>query len=139
MAGLKAKRSKDNRKPAQKIGSVASENADTMPPIFAFDKMQENTGFSVPCCNADHQAAALRKIFTLSKMTWSEIQNAPRHGLGTEKIHRSSIKAAIPASVTDDVTFLALRYNGKAPMVGYRDGRTFHVLYLDHTFTLYNH
>lgn len=136
---LKAKRSKDNRKPAQKIGSVASENANTMPPIFGFDKMQDGSGYSVSCCNAEHQAAALRKIFTLSKMTWNDIQNAPRHGLGTEKIARSAITAAIPAGVTEDVTFLALRYNGLAPMVGYRDGRTFHVLYLDHTFTLYPH
>ena len=101
--------------------------------------MQDGSGYSVSCCNAEHQAAALRKIFTLSKMTWNEIQNAPRHGLGTEKIARSAIKAAIPSGVTEDVTFLALRYNGMAPMVGYRDGRTFHVLYLDHTFTLYPH
>ncbi len=75
----------------------------------------------------------------LSKMTWSEIQNAPRHGLGTEKLPRSALKAAIPQSVTEDVTFLALRYNGKAPMVGYRDGRTFYLLYLDHNFSLYKH
>lgn len=139
MSGLKGKRPKDNRRPSQQIGSAAKENADTMPPIFAFDKMQDGSGYSVNCCNGEHRAAALSKIFILSKMTWSEIQNAPRHGLGTEKIHRSSIKAAIPANVTEDVTFLALRYNGKAPMVGYRDGRTFHVLYLDHTYTLYNH
>lgn len=110
-----------------------------MPPIFAFDKMQDGSGYSVNCCDQGHQAAALRKIFTLSKMTWNEIQNAPRHGLGTEKIARKAIKAAIPIDVTEDVTFLALRYNGKAPMVGYRDGRTFHVLYLDHTFTVYDH
>lgn len=118
---------------------MASENADTMPPVFAFEKMQEGSGYSVSCCNADHQAAALKKIFMLSRMSWIEIQNAGRHGLGTEKIARSSIKAPIPASVTEDVTFLALRYNGKAPMVGYRDGRTFQVLFLDHTFSLYDH
>ena len=132
-------RSRDSRKPTKQIGSVASENADTVPPIFAFDKMKEGSGYSVTCCDTVNQAAAVRRIFMLSKMTWSEILNAPRHGLGTEKIARSAIKASIPNTVTEDVTFLALRYNGKAPMVGYRDGRTFHLLYLDHNFTLYHH
>jgi hypothetical protein len=133
------KRSRDGRKPTKQIGSAASENADTMPPVFALDRMQEGSGYSVTCCNHDHQAAAMRRLFMLSRMTWSEIQNAPRHGLGTEKLPRTAIKAAIPASVTEDVTFLALRYHGKSPMVGYRDGRTFHVLYLDHNFSLYEH
>lgn len=111
-----------------------------MPPIFAFDKMQGGSGYSVTCCDAANQAALAERLFRLSRLTWTQIQNAQRHGFGSEKIERSAIKgAAIPASVTEDVTFLALRYNGKAPMVGYRDGRTFHVLYLDHTFNLYNH
>lgn len=136
---MKPKRQRDSRKPSKRVGSSAQENADTMPPVFAFDKMQDGTGFSVNCCDDTNRSAALRRLFLLSKMTWSQIQNAPRHGLGTEKIARSAIKAAIPLAVTEDVTFLALRYSGKAPMVGYRDGRTFHVLYLDHNFSLYDH
>ncbi len=101
--------------------------------------MQEGTGYSVTCCDLANQAAALERLFKLSHMTRSAIQNTQRHGLGTEKIARSAIKAPIPANVTEDVTFLALRYNGKAPMVGYRDGRTFQVLFFDPNFTLYNH
>ena len=136
---MQPKRSRDTRKPAKSVGSVAAENADTMPPFFAFERMQEGTGFSVTCCDLANQAAALARLFKLSRMTWSEIHNAPRHGFGTEKIARSAIKAPIPANVTEDVTFLALRYNGKAPMVGFRDGRTFQVLYFDHSFKLYDH
>ena len=52
---------------------------------------------------------------------------------------RKSIDAPIPQSVTDDVTFLVLRFNGKKAMIGYRDGRTFHILLLDHNFTAYKH
>jgi len=54
-------------------------------------------------------------------------------------MERGSIKAPLPASVTEDVTFLVLRFNGKKPMIGYRDGRTFHILLLDHDFTAYKH
>ena len=136
---MKPKRSKDNRKPSRQVGSSAQQNSETMHPVFALDKMQDGSGFSVNCCDESNRAAALSRFFLLSRMTWNEIKNAPRHGLGTEKIARSSIKAPIPAAVTEDVTFLALRYKGKAPMVGYRDGRIFYVLYFDHDFTLYDH
>lgn len=136
---MKPKRQRDSRKPSKGVGSSAPENADTLPPVFAFDKMEDKTGFSVNCCDEANRSAALKRLFLLSTMTWGEIKNAPRHGLGTEKIARSAIKAPIPATVTEDVTFLVLRYNGKAPMVGYRDGRVFYVLYLDHNFELYKH
>lgn len=110
-----------------------------MPPIFSFERMVDGCGYSVNCCDADNQAAASRRLFMLSKMKWREIQNAPRHGLGTEKIARHSIKAPIPQGISEDVTFLAIRYNGFRPMLGYRDGRTFHVLLLDHSFDAYDH
>jgi hypothetical protein len=123
----------------QTVGASDIENADTMPPIFSFERMESGSGYSVTCCDADNQAAALRRIFLLSKMKWREIQNAPRHGLGTEKIARSALRAPLPKTLTDDVTFLAIRYNGLRPMVGYRDGRIFHIVFLDHTFDVYDH
>lgn len=134
------RRNRDSKKPFDKnVGASDTENPDTMPPIFSFEKMVDGCGYSVNCCDADNQAAALRRLFLLSKMKWREIQNAPRHGLGTEKIARNSIQAPIPQGISEDVTFLAIRYNGKRPMLGYRDGRTFHVLFLDHRFDAYNH
>jgi len=67
------------------------------------------------------------------------ITNSPRHGLGYEKIARTSIRAPIPTDITDDVTFIAFRFYGKAPMVGYREGYIFHILWIDRDFTLYSH
>jgi hypothetical protein len=110
-----------------------------MPPVFSFEKMVDGSGYSVNCCDANHQAALAKRLFLLSRHTWREIVQAPRHGIGTEKISKDAISVAIPASVTDDVTFLALRYNGKHPMIGYRDGRTFHVLFVDRDFSVYPH
>ncbi len=52
---------------------------------------------------------------------------------------RASIDAPLPKSITEDVTFLILRFNGKKAMIGYRDGRTFHILLLDHDFSAYKH
>ena len=127
-----------------KFGKSASAQSapidlDRLPPIFSFEHMRAGNGYSVDCCDAEHRAALAARLFKLSQMTWLNIKNSPRHGLGTEKIARSSIRAPIPQKVTEDASLLALRYNGKAAMVGYRDGRVFYVVFLDHTFDLYSH
>jgi hypothetical protein len=91
-------------------------------------------------CEREEQAAFALTMHRLSQLTWQEIRNAPRHGLGTEKIVRESIRAPVPPGITEDVeSFLAIRFHGKAPMVGFRSGETFHVVWLDRAFTLYPH
>ena len=90
-------------------------------------------------CERDDQAAFACTIERLSRLTWKEIRNAPRHGVGTEKIRRDSLNSAIPGSITEDVEFLALRFSGKKAMVGFRSSEIFHVVWLDRSFTLYDH
>jgi len=47
--------------------------------------------------------------------------------------------APIPAHVTEDVQrFIAFRFSGRAPMVGYRVQAIFYLLWLDRNFTLYD-
>ena len=120
-------------------GEAITPNPDRMPPIFSFEYMKGGNGYSIDCCNDDHRSALASRLFLLTKMSWMEIRNAPRHGLGSETISKTSIKPALPTAVTEDVTLIALRYNGKCPMVGFRDGRVFHILYLDHSMDCYPH
>lgn len=72
-------------------------------------------------------------------MTWGELIQAPRHGMGFEKIDRDAITRPIPAHVTDDVAFIAFRFSGLKPMVGYRVDATFHIVWFDCSFDLYPH
>ncbi len=90
-------------------------------------------------CDQEQKSAFVDAIYKRSRMTWAEIVQAPAHGLGFEKLPRFRIQNTLPPGVTEDVTFLSFRCIGKAPMVGYRDGQIFHVLWIDHDFTLYNH
>ena len=107
-------------------------------PIFCFKYLHHD--YHVNMCIQEDQINFLERLCKLSGMTWLEIQNANKHGLGSEKISRGSIKASIPSSITEDVEhFLALRFSGKKPFVGYRNGSIFHVIYLDRDFTLYKH
>ena len=114
-------------------------NWDAMSPVFCLALMKEGNGYSVDCCDLPHRAALAVRLSKLSQMTWLQIKSAPRHGLGCETIARNAIKSPLPQQVTDDVVLIALRYNGKSPMVGYRDERTFHILFIDHNMTLYKH
>jgi hypothetical protein len=88
----------------------------------------------------EHKAFFGDAIFRRRQLSWSAIKSAPRHGLGFEKIPRGQIKAAIPQFIKDDVDhFLAFRFSGLHPMVGYRVRDIFYVLWFDHNFTLYKH
>lgn len=134
------KKPRAGNSPFQKqIGASADENPDTQPPIFSFEKMADKTGFSIECCDDAERSAFARRIFKLSQMIWRDIRQAPRHGLGSETIARASIKPRLPDSIPEDAAILALRYNGMKPMVGYRLGRVFYVMFLDHSFSVYDH
>lgn len=131
----KGKKAKFNKKEPPRI----TADPDRLPPVFSFEYMPRNSGHSVDCCDQEHKAAVASRLFLLSQMNWLDIKQAPRHGVGTEKIPRGSMRANLPASVTEDANLLALRYHGLCPMVGYRDGRIFYILFIDHDFQVYDH
>ncbi|MEG4825378.1 hypothetical protein QUB07_06730 [Microcoleus sp. F8-C5] len=98
-----------------------------------------NKDYSLAQCTKDEKAAFADTLYKLSQLTWSQINASSRHGSGYEKIARSSIRSPIPSHLKDDVNFIAFRFCGKAPMVGYRDGAVFYVIWLDRNYTLYPH
>jgi hypothetical protein len=124
----------------KKIQSSSGSTTNTKRPIFSFHCMCKGTGYSLECCDSSERSAFSAFLFTISQMTWQEIQNASRHGLGSETISRKSIKQdSILKSTPDDARILAIRYNAKKPVIGYRDGEIFHVICLDHNFSVYQH
>ncbi len=124
-----------------RIGEPSPEkilNYDDCHPVFCLRYLQD--GFDLEACDQRQQADFAKALRKRSQMTWRQIWAADRHGLGAEKISRDSIKAPIPSHITEDVGFfIALRFSGKAPMVGYRIKDIFHIVWLDANFTLYKH
>jgi hypothetical protein len=96
-------------------------------------------GYCVESCTRDEKAALAEALFKRSRLTWGELRQCGRHQLGYEKIARTSLKRRVPATVKDDVEIIAFWFNGLKPMVGYRDGQVFRVIWLDRAFTLYDH
>ncbi len=125
----------------RRISTDANEAVDTfrLPPKFCLRQLR--SGYSIPDCEKDEKAAFADRLFELSRLTWAQLLNAGRHGQGCEKIERSSIKGdRVPNDISAEVSLIAFRCIGLAPMVGYRtaDG-VFNILWIDRVFTLYGH
>lgn len=118
-------------------GEAAAKSNNDKSPLFCLRHLQDP--YCVTSCERDDKAAFAVMLKRLSSLTWQEITQAHRKGLGFEKIARSAIKAAVPAGITEDVNFIAFRFNGQKPMVGFRDGEVFHIVWLDRDMKLYNH
>lgn len=117
------------------VQNEGSSNQST--PIFSlcFQK-----GYCLTDCEKDEKVAFAEKLYELSRKTWNEIINSNRHKGGCEKIKRETINSPIPQHITEDVKFfIAIRFHGLRPMVGYRDGVILHILWLDRNFKLYKH
>jgi hypothetical protein len=107
-------------------------------PIFNLEHLKGP--YCLSECTTEEKAAFADAIHKRSQMTWGEIQRAPKHGLGCETISRNALVVqTFPDDLTEDVQILAIRFCGKAPMVGYRRGRVFVVLHLDRDYSLYPH
>jgi hypothetical protein len=112
-------------------------STDGLSPLFCLRHLAD--GWRISDCERDDQAAFALTAERLSRLSWQEIRSAHRHGLGSEKIPRDALKAAVPSTITEDVQFLALRFSGRKPMVGFRSDRIFHVVWFDPRFDLYDH
>ncbi|MGE0561963.1 MAG: hypothetical protein AB7O47_09115 [Flavobacteriales bacterium] len=107
-------------------------------PIFCFRHLHKN--YNLDNCDEKEKSSLIEQMAKLSQLTWKDIQNSNRHGIGSEKIAVNSIKTALPKFITEDVEFLlALRFQGKKPFLVHRDRFICHVIFIDNKFTVYNH
>jgi len=126
-------------KQGKNIKSQEPLNYDSHSPIFSLEKLQKGK-YCLSELNQENKAKFADAMFRRKGLTWKQIKQQDRHGLGTEKIPKNQIKAPIPKFITEDFKdFLVFRYNGLHPMVGYRQRDVFFVIWFDHDFSLYDH
>ena len=117
---------------SDKIGSSNNEKV-----VFSFEHLADS-GHGLECEPVEFKEL-IRHLKTVSSMTWQQVQDADRHGLGSEKIPKKEITEEIPPCHADREFFLSFRYSGNKPFVGIRSDRVLDVLYLDPNFDLYRH
>jgi hypothetical protein len=107
-------------------------------PTFCFRYVDPSN--CITLCDKGDIVAFAGHLRRFSQMTWNDIIQADRHKLGREKIATASLKRPIPKHLPEDTTFIALRFSGMKPMVGYQTGRTFHAVWFDRDMkSVYNH
>lgn len=129
--------SKEKGKKIATPSPTRNPSPEQQKPIFSLVYLRKD--YCLSACNKDEKAAFADTLHQLSQITWNEISSSSRHGLGYERISRNAIRSGIPNHVKEDVNFIAFRFFGKAPMVGYRDENIFHIVWIDRAFSLYNH
>lgn len=112
-------------------------SAQQQKPIFSLYYLEKSHCLSN--CTKEEKAAFADTLHKLSQLTWNEIISSPRHGAGYEKIAKNAIRQPMPSHIKSDINLIAFRFCAKAPMIGYREENIFHVIWLDRTFTLYDH
>ena len=116
---------------------VSLENPELQPPIFSFEHMVD--GYCVKSCEQEDRAEFALALHKRGKLSWRDIRLSGKHQLGCEKIDRKSLKVTLPSKVTPDVNIIAFRFHNKKPMIGYKEGRIFHIIWLDPKFRAYDH
>lgn len=117
----------------------SSLDYDKFPVLFSFEKLVGDK-FCYSHLEDEDKKQLLESIVKRRTMLWTEIKKAHKHGLGMEKIYRGNIRGSIPKFITEDMEhFLAFRFSGLKPMVGYREKNIFYILWLDNNYTLYDH
>lgn len=137
MAPRKLKKMKGSSGPHLRPPDTEKGSPFPNKPVFSLHQMRHP--YCVDDCDADDKKFFADALWRRSQLTWTELTLSRKHGLGSEQIAQGAIKEQLPSTVTPDVTLLAFRFSGMKAMVGYRDGETFHILWLDHSFALYDH
>jgi hypothetical protein len=137
-------KSKQIKKPAIVQGQTIKAPSSTIEiehldyPVFCFKHTHKK--YSINRCNDNEKLALLDKLEQLSQLTWQGLVQAHRHGTGTEKIPRNSLKVNPPPFITEDVDhLLALRFDGMKPILVHRNRFIMHVIFIDTDYSVYKH
>jgi hypothetical protein len=110
-------------------------STDYLPPVFSLSHMDKK--HCITECEADEKIAFVDQIHLLSQQKWIDLKLAPKHGIGFERIKVLNVKP--PQDIKEDAKFIAFRFQGMKAMVGYRDLRIFHIIWIDRDFSVYKH
>lgn len=127
------KAERQSNSPTREVGRGSTNDSR---PLFSFYYLVEK--YNIDACSPDDKVALLGLLHDLSQRTWGQIQLGSRQGTGTEKISRDSINVGLPDCITPDVQLLAMRITDVARLIGFRDGETFHAVWIDPNHEVYN-
>lgn len=122
--------------PVVKPASVPT-SASNGYPILCLRHLQDK--FGIDQLDAQQCQEFLKKWHKRAKLTWNELNQHGKYGLGSEKLPKSAFKPCIPEQFEQD-KYMVFRHAGNQPFAGFRAGDVFHVLWIEANWNeLYDH
>ena len=113
-----------------------SKSTNYSSPVFSFKYFNiSNKKYSMKKLNQEVLTSLAQKMCLLHTLTWDKILSDNREAHGTEII--TNLKTVKSQYVTSDTNILAFRLTQKARMLGFRQERTFFILWIDPEHTIY--
>ena len=115
-------------------------------PWFSFRHICQKE-FAAKRCSYEKLKAYSDKLRQLSELEWKVIESSPRETNGYELIPLSQIKGTIPEKFSKHDAMVVFRFGGcgnvasktSGRIAGVREKERFYVLFVDSSFSLYDH
>lgn len=119
------------------VHAAESDDSDMRPPQFCFEFMESN--FCISQQEKQIRSKFAERLRQLSQSSWQKLRQLPRKH-GYETIPDKQIAVGIPKCRTPDTPIISVRCGDKARLIGYRNKRVFHILWVDASpFKVYSH
>lgn len=106
--------------------------------MLSFRYLQKGWGFDE--LSAEQCQQFLCKWQKRSTMTWLELSQIGRHGLGSEKLVKSKFTPDIPKQFEDQDKFTIFRHQENLPMAGVKVEDVYYVIWIEKKYNeLYKH
>lgn len=107
-------------------------------PTLSFRLLEKGWGFED--LSPDKAHAFLEKWIKRGNMTWDEIMQAPKHGLGSESLPAKQILPQLPKWMDTNSKLIVLRHFDRLAQVGIRHSDVFEVVWIEPEYNkLYSH
>lgn len=110
------------------------ESTNSEFPFFMLSWIQK--GYQISDCSEKDKVKFVNFLDSMSRMTWGDITQSSRTGLGCEKISR--LNKNIP-DIAAGHAILSFRGAGIMRIIGFRSGMAFYVLWIDTKGEVYSH
>jgi hypothetical protein len=116
-------------------------NTNNLNPALCFKFLQKGYDIAelLRTNNSEYFKDFLSKIDSISRLTWQQIINSSRKGIGCEKISVSAIKVTIPPFITKERDILSFCLSGLFRILGVREGKVLYIVWIDPKGEVYRH
>ncbi len=121
-----------------RVSPVADrDDSDKRPPQFCFEFMDKK--LCISRSEKSVRSKFAQRLRELSQTSWEQLRQLSREK-GYETIRDEQILVGIPECRTPDTPIISIRCGDKARLIGYRNKRVFHIIWVDVSpFKVYNH